>query len=637
MAFLKLLKKGDCYRSEEPVIWCPYHETALAQAEVEDLKRETRLNYVDFNLVGGGKISISTTRPEFLPACVAIFVNPHDKKNKLLIGKEVIIPLFNYKVKIMADETVDSEFGTGLMMVCTFGDSADIEKWKKYKLDLRAIVNRNGTLNERAGKYKGMNLKEAREKIIEDLKSQGRIKKQELLQQTVGSCWRCNTPVEYIIAKQWFIRTLKYKKELIKRGREIKWHPDFMRKRFENWTENLGWDWVISRQRFYGVPIPVWYCENCNEIILPEKDELPIDPLEKKKKCSKCKSEAIPDRDVFDTWMTSSNTPEISSRWLEKPKLYKKIAPMSLRPQSHDIIRTWAFYTILKSHLLFKRIPWKDIMINTFVLDSRGRGMSKSKGNAVWADELIKKYGVDALRYWVSSASLGTDLPFNEMELVAGKRFLTKLKNSSAFIFTNLKDYKPSRPKKLEKIDIWMLQEIKKTSEKAKKFYLEYNISSARREIDDFFWHTFCDNYLEIVKFRIYNGNTLQKKSAQYVLYECLLGIIKLMAPITCFITEEIYQKYFRKFEKKKSIHLTEFPKIELKESKEVNNAGDSFIKILSQVRQKKSKAQKSMKAEIILTITNGERKKLKSFLDDLKHVTNAKEIKTGKFDVEFV
>jgi len=634
-SFLKLVKKGDCYRSEEPVIWCPYHETALAQAEVEDLDRETKLNYIDFDLVGGGKINIATTRPEFLPACVAIFVHPKDKKNKNLIGKEVIIPLFNYKVKVMKDETVDSEFGTGIMMVCTFGDTTDIEKWKKYKLDLRDIVNRDGTLNQRADQYQGMKLEEAREAIIKDLMKVGRIKKQEPLQQTVGSCWRCSTPVEYIIAKQWFIKTLKYKKELIKRGREIKWYPDFMRKRFENWTENLGWDWVISRQRFYGVPIPVWYCEDCDEIIFPNEKELPFDPIKKKRKCSKCKKEAVPDTDVFDTWMTSSNTPEIASRWLEKPELYKKISPMSLRPQSHDIIRTWAFYTILKSHLLFKRIPWKDIVIGTYVLDSKGKGMHKSKKNVVWADDLIEKYNVDAFRYWVGGASLGSDLPFDEKELIAGKRFLTKLWNASRFVFMNLKNYGGKRPKKLEKIDRWMLQRTKEVSERIKKYYSDYNIARAKKEIEDFFWHTFCDNYLEIIKKRVYNEKKDKKLSAQYTLYHSLLAILKLVSPITPFITEKLYQEYFRKHEKPKSIHLTEFSKVDIKEKKE---GGNLFIEILRKVRHKKTEENKPMNELIKLYLPEKESKIIEPYRWDFMNASGAIFIKVGKeFKVEFL
>jgi len=635
--FLKLIKQKDCYRKEEPVIWCPHHETALAQAEVEDLKRSTKLNYVNFDIANSKKkVIIATTRPEFLPACVGIFVHPKDKRHKNLIGKELIVPLFNHKVKVRTDEKVDKDFGTGIVMICTFGDNTDIEWWKKYKLELKSILNVDGTLNNLCGKYEGMKIKEAKDKIIEDLKKENRIEKQEPLQQTVGSCWRCSTPVEYIAAKQWFIKTLSYKKDLIKLGRKVKWHPDFMRTRFENWTTNLGWDWIISRQRYYGVPIPAWYCEDCNETIFPKEKELPLDPIEVKKKCPKCKKQAIPEKDVFDTWMTSSNSPEISSGWLENPALYKKIAPMSLRPQAHDIIRTWAFYTILKSNLLFNRIPWKDIMIGTFILDPKGKGMSKSKGNVVWMDELIREYSVDAFRYWVGGASLGSDLPFKEQELVAGKKFLIKLWNSSRFVFMNLEDCKNKKPKKLEVMDKWLLKKLSKLTEKVKKLYIEYNIAGAKREIETFFWHTFCDNYLEIIKDRLYNPKERginSKKSAQYTLYNSLLTILKLMSPITPHITEEIYQLYFKKHEKEKSIHISNWPKTFNIKDKKAEKIGDEFIKILNKVRKFKADNKLSLKHEIILTISDYT--KLKSTLDDLKAVTKAKEIKKGKFSIK--
>lgn len=633
--FLKLVKQKDCYRKEEPVIWCPYHETALAQAEVEDLERTTKLNYVEFDIANSNKrVTIATTRPEFLPACVGIFVHPKDKRYKDLVGKELVVPLFNHKVKIMTDEKVDQEFGTGIVMICTFGDNTDIEWWKKYKLELKSILNPNGTLNNLCGKYEGLKIKEAKEKIISGLEQDGRLKKQEQLQQTVGSCWRCNNPVEYIVTKQWFIKTLPYKKDLIKRSKEIKWYPEFMRTRFVNWTENLGWDWIISRQRYYGVPIPVWYCESCNEIILPKENELPIDPIETKKKCPKCNKDAIPEKDVFDTWMTSSNTPEVASRWLEKPALYKKIIPMSLRPQAHDIIRTWAFYTILKSHLLFKRIPWKDIMIGTYVLDPKGKGMSKSKGNAVWVDELIKEYSVDAFRYWVGTASLGSDLPFKEQELIAGKKFLTKLWNSSRFVFMNLKDYNNKKPKEFDAIDKWLLIKLSKMNETVKKLYLDYNIAGAKREIESFFWHTFCDNYLEIAKDRLYNDKRTkaEKQSAQYTLYHSLLSILKLMSPITPFITEEIYQTYYKKSEKDKSIHTSKWPETISIKDKTSEKLGDEFINILTKVRKFKADNKLSLKAEIKLRIKD--LKILKPAIEDLKAVTKAIEIEEGSFKI---
>jgi len=629
-SFLRLVKKKDCYRAEEPVIWCPYHETALAQAEVEDLKRQTKLNYIYFDTEDGEQVQIATTRPEFLPACVGVFVNPKDKKNKKLIGKNLIVPLFKHKVKVRADEKVEMDFGTGIVMVCTFGDNTDIEWWKKHKLELRNLLNKDGSLNELAGKYKGLSIAEARGEILEDLRAEGRLGKQELLQQTVGSCWRCSTPVEYIVTKQWFVKTLKYKKELIKRAGQINWKPEFMRKRFENWTENLAWDWIISRQRYYGIPIPAWYCD-CGEILLPDEKELPIDPLEVRKKCEKCGKQMTPDKDVFDTWMTSSNSPEVAGRWLENPKQYKKIAPFSLRPQSHDIIRTWAFYTILKSHLLFNRIPWKNVMIGTYVLSAEGKGMHKSKGNAVWADEIIEKYSVDAFRYWVGSASIGSDLPFKEQELVAGKKFLNKLWNASKFVIMNLKNRK--KPAKLEKIDLWMLQELVDMEKQVKKFYENYNISEARKKIEAFFWHNFCDNYLEIVKDRIYN-NKKGRESAQYTLYYSLLTILKLFSPITPFITEEIYQSYFKKYEKDRSIHISEWPDLKIKRSKDAEKLGKLFISILQKVRKFKAEKKVSVKKPIILYLEKNKIKKLGKAEEDLKAVTNA-EIREGRFKIQ--
>jgi len=640
-SFIDLSDKGDCYRAKEPTIWCTYHQTALAQAEVEDLKRETKLNYIDFDLEDGKKINIATTRPEFLAACVGIFVNPNDKKNLHLIGKKAIVPLFNHKVKIMKDEKVDPSFGSGIVMVCTFGDNTDVEWWKKHKLELRMCITSDGRMNELAGKYVGLKLEEARKAILEDLEREGRLKKQEKLDQVVGSCWRCNTPVEFIVTEQWFIKTLKYKRELIKQGKKIKWYPDFYRKRFENWTKNLSWDWCISRQRFYGVPIPVWYCENCGKTIIADKKDLPIDPIEEKpkKKC-KCGSDKFKaEYDVFDTWMTSSVSPQIALRWLEKPSNYKRLFPMSYRAQSSDIIRTWAFYTILKSYLHFKKIPWKDIAISTFVLDEKGHGMHKSKGNAIWTHQILDKYNADVLRYWVGDASWGSDLSFQEKEFVAGSRFLNKLWNASRLVLMNLKDYRGEKPK-LELMDKWMLSKLDKVIKVATDNFLSYNTNESKRAAEQLFWHGFCDNYLEIVKDRLYNEDIRGKnarKSAQYTLYHSLLNILKLMAPITPHITEEIYQSYFREREKSKSIHISDWPKYSKGlEDKEAEKIGEKVIEIIEKVRKFKAEHKKSLKTEVVLTLDKKYKKDFIKIIDDLKAVTNAKEIKfEGKFKVE--
>jgi len=629
-SFLRLINKKECYRKKEPTIWCPYHGTALAQAEVEDLKRTTKLNYIEFG--NKERILIATTRPELLSSCVGIFINPNDERYKKLIGKQILVPIFNYKVKVRTDKKVDKNFGTGIVMVCTFGDTQDIEWYKKYKLDLKISIDKNGKLNENAGKFAGLNLKEGRKTILSELKKQGRLKKQELLEQTIGSCWRCNTPVEYLVTDQWLIHTLKHKKELLEMGKKIRWHPKFMEIRYKDWVKNLAWDWVISRQRYYGVPIPVWYCDKCGKIILPDEKELPLDPLQIKKKC-KCGGNGIPEKDVFDTWMTSSQTPEIAMRWLEKPEQYKKLVPMSLRPQSHDIIRTWAFYTILKSYLLFNRIPWKDLVVGTFILDSKGHGMSKSKGNAIWADGLIEKYSVDVFRYWVGGASIGGDLLFNEQDLTAGKKFIIKLYNASNFVFMNLKNFKNKKPAKFEAIDRYMLQKTKEMGEEAKKQYLKYNLNGAKKIIEGFFWHDFCDNYLEIVKSRIYQ-NKKGKESAEYTLYKCLLMILKLIAPIVPFITEEIYQNHYRKTEKSKSIHLSLFEEIN---SNEKLDSGNLFMEILGKIRREKTIKKKSMRNKIILNLEKKDYDKLEGMIEDLKDVTNAVEIKIKEFKIEFI
>ncbi len=602
-SFLDLVKKGDCYRSEEPTIWCSKHQTALAQAEVEDLARRAKLSYIYFDLEDGNKIEIATTRPELLPACVGIFVHPKDKRYRNLVGKKAIVPLFKQKVKIMKDEKVNINFGTGIVMVCTFGDTTDIDWWKRFKLKLGICITKDGKLNELAGKFEGLTIEEAKKAIIKELEEKRRLIKQENLQQTVGSCWRCNTPIEFIVTKQWFIKTLKYKNELIKQGRKIKWYPSFYRARYEDWTNNLAWDWCISRQRFYGVPIPVWYCKKCGKEIFPDEKDLPIDPTNKKsnKTCSCGSKELIPEQDVFDTWMTSSMTPAIAIRWLEKPQQFKKMFPTSLRPQSHDIIRTWAFYTILKAYLHFNEIPWKEIAIGTFVLDSKRRGMHKSKGNVIWTEDLLSKYSVDNIRYWVGKATFGEDLPYQEKDLIEGKRFITKLWNASRFAFMHLDDYKLKKPKKLEVMDEWILSKLNNLIKETTKNFDGYRTGEVTRKTENFFWHNFCDNYLEIIKDRLYNADKRSKEarlSAQYGLYHSLLSILKILAPIMPHVIEELYQFYFKNHEKARSIHISEWPK-EFKVDKNSEKTGDLAIYAVQKARQAKSEKNLSLKTPL--------------------------------------
>ncbi len=628
-SFIDLYKKGEIYREEEPTIWCPFHQTALAQAEVDDLERRTTLNYLTFEVEDGNKIEIATTRPEFLPACVGIAVHPEKYRG----GRKAIVPIFGQKVKIFRDEKVDPKFGTGAEMICTFGDKTDIEWWKAYNLPLKICITKEGKMNELAKEYRGMTIEEARKKIIDDLKEKNILYKQEDLKQRVGVCWRCKTPIEFIVTKQWFVKVLKHKEKLIELGRKLKWYPAFYRKRYEDWVNNLKWDWDISRQRYYGIPFPVWYCKNCGEVVLADDKELPVDPTKNKpKKCPLCNSkEFIPELDVFDTWFTSSITPLINSKWKEDEAFFKELFPMSLRPNGHDIIRSWTFYTILKSYLHLGKLPWKDIMISGHGLDPKGRKMSKSLGNIV--EPFDSKYSADAIRLWATTAKVGEDLPFREEDLKHNKDILIKLWNASRFIHPNTE--KLEKPE-LTLVDKWILTRFSQVVENYHKSFDKYELSEARRITEMFFKHEFCDFYLEMVKYRIYRNN--DKLSAKWTLYELLLGTIKLFAPFIPYITEEIYQKLFKKTEKNLSIHLSSLPE-KIIEDEESLKIGELLKNVTSEVRKWKISNKLSLGKQITkieITAKKEEVEKLKLVLDDIKGTNRVNKVvfKEGEFGV---
>ncbi|MEM5871774.1 MAG: class I tRNA ligase family protein, partial [Candidatus Aenigmatarchaeota archaeon] len=331
-SFIDLYKMGRIYRKRTPFLWCTECQTSIAQVELKDREKESRFVYMKFDTTIGEPIVIATTRPELLPACVMVHVHPNDERYKKFIGKKAIVPFFNRQVDIIANEDVDPNFGSGAVYHCTFGDMDDVEWMEKYKIEPIEIINKDGKLNENAGKYKGLTVKEAREAIIEDLKKEGRIEKIEKIKHVVNTHERCGTEIEILMTEQWFIRYLDLKGKFIKAGREMNWYPAYMRSRYENWIEGLKWDWNISRQRNYGVPIPVWFCEKCGEVMLPEESELPVDPtIDKPKRSCKCGSKSFKgDPDVLDTWATSSLTPQIAASLF--PEIYAKLYPMSLRP-----------------------------------------------------------------------------------------------------------------------------------------------------------------------------------------------------------------------------------------------------------------------------------------------------------------
>lgn len=626
--FLELHNKKRVYRKRTPFMWCPECETAIAQVELEDKEKDSQFVYMKFDTSLGKKITIATTRPELMSACVAVHVHPKDKRYKNFIGARAKIPFFNREVKIYTNKDVDMEFGSGAVYHCTFGDMKDAEWIHEFKIPPIEIMNKDGTLNEQAGKYSGLKSKEARKVIIEDLKKEDRIEKIEQIRHVVNVHERCGTEIEILMTDQWFIKYLDLKKELLESGNKLHWHPEHMKNRYDNWVKGLKYDWCISRQRFFGVPFPVWYCADCGEIIFAKESSLPVDPLRDKApatKCQKCSSgKIIPEKDVFDTWATSSLTPQIAQS-LTKSKVF----PMDLRPQAHDIISFWLVNTVVRSYLHEKKLPWSNVVISGWALDPDGKKMSKSKGNIIEPQEMIEKYSADALRFWAASSKLGEDIPFKEKELLTGQKTIIKLWNASKFSFQHLKNYKPKKTK-LEAFDSWQLFKLNSLIKTCTESFENYEYFRTKSDTENFFWNTFCDNYLEIIKNRLYNPKSKQEKeSAQFTLYYSLLTILKLFAPIMPHITEELYQAYFKKHEKNKSIHNTSWPVYDKKLMNEkFEKDGDGFVEIIANVRQFKTSNQKSLKEEIVLTLPV--KHKDSKFLQDLKAVTNAKEIKFG-------
>jgi valyl-tRNA synthetase len=631
-SFLDLYKKKRVYRKDAPAMWCPECKTGISQVEAQDKEIESTFNDIVFK-IDNKDLLIATTRPELLPACVAVFVHPDDEKNKKLVGKMAKVPLFNFEVPIKEDIRVEKEKGTGVVMCCTFGDQTDMEWQKAYDFPIKEAITRDGKMSTLAGEYKDLTVKEARKKIIQDLKEAGLLKNQKRITHAVNVHERCGTEIEFVKSKQWFVKYLDLKKEMLAWGNELNWYPKYMKVRYDNWVKGLQWDWLISRQRYFGVAFPIWYCTRCGEIMLPEEKDLPIDPLkDKPKQKCKCGSEDFEgEKDVLDTWFTSSMTPQIVTRLVDK-NIQKKIFPMSLRPQAHEIISFWLFNTVVKSQLHYKKNPWKDVAISGFVT-LKGEKMSKSKGNVIKPQEIMEKYGADAIRYWAASSKLGGDFDYQEKDVITGKKFVTKLMNATNFVFMNLKDWKGKRPERLEKDDIEFLGKLNRLIKEATSNFDKYEYSKVKQASEYFFWSDFCDYYLETVKKLVYNGKGSKKLSAQYTLYRSLLTILKLMSPFTPFITEEIYQEYFKKFEKDKSIHISEWPK----PGKETYSGDWEIIKEnISKIRQEKTKANVSLNVPIgSITLPKKDYNVIKNYMERFIDVSNAQSLEKGNFKVE--
>ena len=654
-SFLDLVKKNQVYNVEAPTLWDTGFQTAVAQAEVEERPKNGAFHDLRFHTEDGKDFTISTTRPELLPACIAVVAHPDDERYKPLFGKFAITPLYHARVPILPAEHADPEKGTGILMICTFGDIHDVEFWKRSKLPLRQIIGRDGRFmgirfgegvfestrpedaNKNFANVQGLYVNQARAKTVEMLrtpesaalagKGPALVAEPKPTEQAVKYYEKGDQPLEYISTRQWFVKILEHKEPLIEQGKKVKWHPEFMYKRYEQWVQGLNQDWCISRQRYFGVAFPVWYPINANGLVEYDRpiyaaaDKLPVDPL----------SDAPPgyteaqrgqpggfsgDPDVMDTWATSSVSPQISSHWGTNPERHKALFPADMRPQAHEIIRTWAFYTITKSWMHEREVPWKNIAISGWVVDPNRAKMSKSKGNVITPQSLIETYSADAIRYWAARAKLGQDTIYDETMFSTGKRLSTKVFNASRFVMMQLSEAATSPEKITEPVDRAWAQEMRTLIETSTKHFESYDYAQALIEIEQRFWD-FCDNYLELVKARAYQArDKAEGQSAIATLEWTLKTFLRLLAPFMPYVCEEVWSWRFKGTGKDASVHTTAWPKADEIAPKSEGTARvyETASQILLRVRGAKSSQQKSLKWPVQKLRVEGTPEQIKAF-----------------------
>jgi valyl-tRNA synthetase len=596
LSFLHLLRAGLAYRRAAPAIWCPECRTAVAQAELDDLERQTEFVTIPFILEDGKSLPVATTRPELLAACVAVFVHPADMRYMHLIGQEVITPYFAQRIPVIADAGADPEKGTGAVMCCTFGDQTDMAWWHKHHLPLIEAIDTGGKMTAVAGPLVGMSVGEARKEIKRRLDAAGLILERKATAQSVRVHERCDTPVEIVMSAQWFIRLLDRKERLLELGEQVRWHPEGMGGRYRAWVEGLSWDWALSRQRVFGVPFPVWICRACGAVTAAEEADLPLDPAAASpaRPCACGGTDFAPDLDVMDTWATSALSPQIAGRWLEDKDLYSQVAPFSLRPQAHDIIRTWAFYTLLKSELHFAALPWRDVLISGWGLAGEGMAkISKSRGGGPAAPlEMIQRTSADALRYWAASTGPGKDAVINEEKIQMGLRLATKLWNVARFAepFLTGQGMLERPADGLTAADCWILAELNAAIRAATAALETYEYAQAKSAAENFFWAGLADNYLEMAKQRLYSGEGPGYAAARFTIQTVLRGVVKLFATFLPYVTEAVYLELFAATEGCRSVHRSAWPEPEEFPAEEYAlNAGRRLVAVLSAARRFKT------------------------------------------------
>lgn len=615
-SFLALLEKQYVYRRFEPAIYCSACRTSVAQADLDDSESASTFNDIVFLDEQGNQLIVGTTRPELLFSCVALLYHPSDTRYQHLDNTLATTPLFGQKVRIFSDELVNPEKGTGLVMVCTFGDKTDIEWYKKYQLPYIQSIGFDGKFVTSVPHFVGLSVIEARKKCLELLAQESLLVHQKPIMHSVSVHERCKKPVEYLVLAQWFVNILDHKKKFIALADEIAWYPQFMKTRYINWVENLNWDWGISRQRLFGIPFPVWHCIDCQTMLTAQPDQLPVDPQERTygKPCHNCGgTNIVADKDVMDTWNTSSLSPYICTQLYngsaENPfakNSHQEFLPMALRPQAHDIIRTWAFYTIVKSYLHHGTIPWKEIVISGHVQSAQKEKISKSQGNSVLApDQLLEQHSADAIRYWTAATTLGQDTAFSVEQLKLGQRLVTKLWNAFLFAQPHIEGVLTQDiPTKLGAANEWLLHALTLT-EQAYHHYLDttHEFGHALQKLEQFFWNTYCDNYIELVKNQLFNPHEYDAQTVyatRWTLYTVGLRLLKLFAPYVPHVTEMIYQALYAQQIQAPSLHQTRF---------EIHQDNAAFaysyeqitqvVELLGRVRKLKTEKQLSLKVPI--------------------------------------
>ena len=657
--FLEMLQRGEVYSSVAPTLWDVDFRTAVSQAELEDRERPGNYHRVAFKKAdGSGSIEIETTRPEMLPSCVALVAHPDDARFKPLFGTNVITPIFGVEVPILAHELADPEKGAGIAMICTFGDTTDVTWWRELSLPTRALIGRDGRFlpaefgspefpsqdaaaaNTFYAGLEGKTVNQVRASIVEGLTQSGAlIGEIKPITHPVKFYEKGERPLEIVTSRQWFVATLKHREALLKRGEELSWHPDFMKHRYKSWVEGLNVDWNISRQRFFGVPFPAWYPTDANGAInfdapiLPELSELPIDPSSDvpngfTESQRNQPNGFVGDPDVMDTWATSSLTPQIAGHW--GTELFEKIFPMDLRPQAHEIIRTWLFSTVVRSHFQENSLPFKNALISGWVLDPDRKKMSKSVGNVVTPMPLIETHGADALRYWAASGRPGTDTAIDEAQMKIGRRLAIKTLNASKFVLGRLEGITiPSPAEITEPIDRDFIALLANVVNEATAAFNTYDYARALERTEAFFW-TFCDNYVELVKTRAYgegeNATEAGTNSARATLSVTLSVLQRLLAPFIPFVTEEVWRWWHDG-----SVHVAPWPVIS--ELGDVTPSRDSAVyeqvcEVLEAVRREKSTQKVSQKNEVELLKIDGPADLLSAIRNGETDLTNAGGVK---------